>query len=114
MYANKLDKMSRRVQGAAERLSQQLDKVEELQDEVVSMLLNARISSKLWWLMLQNKKEEHDTYQGKAKRFVSRQRDEARKARARRKETRSGRHSQAREGQKTIKRPCKNKHSKKK
>ncbi|KAM4062322.1 hypothetical protein HRG_009172 [Hirsutella rhossiliensis] len=72
--------------GAASRQAkEQLNRVRDVQSQLQLVLLDARISAKLWWLDATGRKDEHDDYQRKAKEFVAKKHAAAKEAgRARR------------------------------
>jgi hypothetical protein len=73
--------ITKRVKNIREEAERQLQNAGTLQETIDLSLLQAQIQSKLWWLKLQDKMEEHDRYQKKAEAFMAKRTAEAVKSR---------------------------------
>lgn len=54
----------------ADILGRHAHKVEDIRDDADLAVLKAQITSKLWWLKLQGKTDEHDNYERQARGFI--------------------------------------------
>lgn len=68
------------LETASQHVKEQLNRVQDVQSQLQLVLLDARISAKLWWLEATGRKEEHDDYQRKAKEFVAKKHTAAKEA----------------------------------
>ncbi|KAK0674300.1 hypothetical protein QBC41DRAFT_309811 [Cercophora samala] len=75
---------------AKEQLTRSLRTVEKLHGHADLSILQAQIKSKLLWLRLQGKMEEHDAYQRNATRFLKMKRDELSRVQALREKSAQG------------------------
>ncbi|KAM7189149.1 hypothetical protein V8F20_010260 [Naviculisporaceae sp. PSN 640] len=64
------DDMVKLFQNTKDQLSRHIKNAQELRQGVDNAVVQAQVASKLWWLKLQGKAEEHDEYQRKATEFL--------------------------------------------
>lgn len=72
------------LKNVQETVTEQLRHVEDLRDEGGLAIVKAQVASKLWWLKLQGKAEEHKEYERLARNFMLRKHEEAGKNKKRR------------------------------
>lgn len=79
--------LSRNLGAASQQAREQVNRVRDAQNQLQLVLLDARISAKLWWLGATGRRDERDDYQRKAHDFVVKKHAAAKEAgRARRRQ----------------------------
>lgn len=68
---------ARVLKDAQETVTDHLHHVENLRDEGKLAMVKAQVASKLWWLKVQGKMEEHKEYERQARNFMLRKHEEA-------------------------------------
>ncbi|KAM0321631.1 hypothetical protein ACHAQA_009987 [Verticillium albo-atrum] len=71
-------------------VTETIHKTADLPDKLDLSIVTAQIQSRLWWLRVQGKTEEHAEYEKKARKFIAKKRDEAHKASQLRHKSRQG------------------------
>jgi hypothetical protein len=75
------DAMAKRWKSVREEADRQARRAEDLSAQLDLSILRAQVASRLWWLKIQRKTEEHDRYQQRAEVYVAQKYQEAFKAR---------------------------------